>query len=160
MTTRKLVLCVLSIVGGVALSTAQDRPLISPIAGKSAIDVSSGYGMRVHPVLKIHRFHNGVDFDVPEGTPVRATAQGIVTQAGVKDGYGLVVRIKHGKGLETRYAHLSGLAIAKGAAVESGTVIGYSGKSGLASVPRLHYEVIKNGKYTDPKKYLPIYSGE
>jgi murein DD-endopeptidase MepM/ murein hydrolase activator NlpD len=129
-------------------------PSISPIRGKTCSDISGDFGPRVHPVLNIVKKHEGVDFDVPVGTPVRSTASGKVMLAGPVEGYGLEVVVAHGGGFRTLYAHLSRLAVAPGAIVKKGEVIAYSGKSGLVSTAHLHYEVLRNGKNVDPKLYI------
>lgn len=129
-------------------------PSISPIRGKSCSDITGDFGPRVHPVLNIVKQHEGVDFDVPVGTPVRSTASGKVLTAGPAAGYGLEVVVGHGRGFRTLYAHLSRLAVASGAKVKKGEVIAYSGRSGLASTAHLHYEVVRDGKNLDPKRYI------
>ena len=130
-------------------------PSISPIRGKSSADITAGFGARVHPVLNIVKRHEGVDFDVPSGTPVRSTAAGKVVLAGPVEGYGLEVVVAHGRGFRTLYAHLSSVAVAPGAIVKKGEVIAYSGRSGLASTEHLHYEIALNGKNVDPALYIP-----
>jgi murein DD-endopeptidase MepM/ murein hydrolase activator NlpD len=132
----------------------QTVPCICPTHGKTCADITGDFGPRKHPVLNIVKEHGGVDFDVPVGTPVVATARGKVALAGPKDGYGLEVVVAHGRGYRTVYAHLSRVAVAQGASVKKGEVIAYSGKSGLVSTPHLHYEVMKDGKNVDPKKYI------
>ncbi len=109
---------------------------------------------RFHPVLKKWRAHRGIDYGAPTGTPVRATASGSVRFAGRKGGYGKLVTLRHANGYGTRYAHLSrfGRGIRKGTRVEQGQVIGYVGKTGLASGPHLHYEFLVNGKQRNPLK--------
>jgi murein DD-endopeptidase MepM/ murein hydrolase activator NlpD len=129
-------------------------PSISPIRGKTCSDITGDFGPRVHPILNTVKQHEGVDFDVPVGTPVRSTAAGKVMTAGPVEGYGLEVVVSHGRGFRTLYAHLSRLAVAPGAKVQKGDVIAYSGKSGLVSTAHLHYEVLKDGKNVDPKLYI------
>ena len=97
--------------------------------------------------------HTGIDFRAPAGTPIQAAGDGIVTFAGFSDGYGRHVRIRHKRGYETLYAHMSGFAgLAAGATVNSGDVIGYVGMTGLASGPHLHYEFRVAGVHRDPLK--------
>lgn len=132
---------------GELLALARERtesipqmPAILPIQGR----LTSGFGMRRHPILRVHRMHNGVDFSVPTGTPVYATGDGIIEFAGVSSGYGLTVRVRHPKAeRKTLYAHLSRAAdgIRPGVQVKRGQVIAYSGNSGLSTAPHLHYEV-------------------
>lgn len=107
---------------------------------------------RYHPILRRYRSHEGIDYGAPPGTPVEATASGVVARAGYAGGYGRVVELRHAQGIRTRYAHLSaiGAGIRPGARVEQGTVIGRVGSSGLATGPHLHYEFIMNGRHRDP----------
>lgn len=109
---------------------------------------------RFHPVLKVHRPHYGVDFGAPKGTPVRATASGVVELAARKGGAGKMVEVRHSQGYRTLYLHLSGFApgIRRGARVSQGDLIGYVGSTGLSTGPHLDYRVKKNGKYLDPMK--------
>jgi murein DD-endopeptidase MepM/ murein hydrolase activator NlpD len=103
---------------------------------------------RYHPVLQRNRPHYGTDFGTGYGAPAKTTADGTVTFAGWDGGYGNLVRIDHGNGYETRYAHLSrfGNGIRRGARVKQGQVIGYTGATGLATAPHLHYEIRFNGQ--------------
>jgi murein DD-endopeptidase MepM/ murein hydrolase activator NlpD len=150
----KILTTVLMIVTFATISLGQGKPEISPIKGVKTIPDGYGFGPRVHPTLKVRKMHEGVDFKVPLGTPVRATAGGTVTEARSIEGYGLVVRIRHKNGYETFYAHLSKLAVKKGKTVREGDTIAFSGNSGLSAGPHLHYEVLKDGKRVDPKGYF------
>ena len=96
--------------------------------------------------------HRGIDFVVPRGTPVRATGDGVVEEAGWHGGYGRYVRIRHASGIRTAYAHLSHISrdIRRGARLTMGTVIGLSGSSGLSTGPHLHYEVLRGEVAIDP----------
>lgn len=117
---------------------------------------------RFHPILKRFRKHEGIDYGAPLGTPVEATASGVVTRAGWAGGYGRLVELRHAGGIRTRYAHLSaiGLGIRLGARVEQGAVIGRVGASGLATGPHLHYEFVLNGRHVDPLTVeLPAQAG-
>ncbi len=107
---------------------------------------------RYHPILKVARPHIGVDYAAGRGTPVMATANGVVTRRGVNGGYGNSVEITHANGFLTRYAHLNGFAsnIGVGTRVSQGQVIGYVGMTGLATGPHLHYEMHRNGRAVDP----------
>ncbi len=149
-----LFLLVVFLFAGLKNSPAQTAPSICPIRGKTAADISGDFGPRTHPVLKIVKQHDGVDIEVPVGTPVLATAAGKVVLAGPREGYGLEIELAHGGGFRTLYAHLSKVIVAPGAGVKKGQVIGYSGRSGLASTAHLHYEVVKDGKRVDPKPYF------
>ncbi|MBR0662441.1 M23 family metallopeptidase [Neoroseomonas oryzicola] len=118
--------------------------------------VSSGFGMRSHPVLGFNRMHQGIDFAAPTGTPVYAAADGIVVTAKREGGYGLMVRLRHAGGTETRYAHLSrfGRGITTGRRVRQGDVIGAVGSTGMSTGPHLHYEVIAQGRAVNPSRHV------
>jgi len=127
-------------------------PAIKPVNGS----ILSGYGMRLHPVLRYNRMHEGVDFRADVGTPVYATGDGDVTISGRRGSYGIMLVLDHGHGYETRYAHLSGFAdgIRPGVSVKRGDLIGYTGNTGMTQGPHLHYEVRINGEPVDPLNYL------
>ena len=114
--------------------------------------ISSGFGARFHPIFKNWRAHTGVDFAAPRGTRVLATADGHVVSAGARGGYGNAVEIRHGSGITTLYAHLSGFAsgIRAGARVRQGEPIGFVGATGFATGPHLHYEFKMAGIHQDP----------
>lgn len=122
-------------------------PVGSPLL-KSGL--SSGFGMRQHPLLGGLRFHAGVDLAARQGDEVFATAAGRVVQSGWSGGYGLAVTIDHGGGLETRCAHLSRLGVAAGEDVEAGALIGLVGSTGRSTGPHLHYELRRFGQPIDP----------
>ena len=125
--------------------------------------ISSGFSRsRYHPILKRSRPHLGVDYAASTGTPIIATADGTVVRAGRWGTYGTIVAIRHPKGVETRYAHMSRLAsgIRAGVRVRQGQVIGYVGMSGLAAGPHLHYEFIQNGRHVDPRAALRYGKGD
>jgi len=107
---------------------------------------------RFHPILKTHRPHHGVDYAASHGTPVSATGDGAVTYAGRRGAYGNLVILKHSNGYRTYYGHLSRIAkgIKKGARVNQGQLVGYVGKTGLATGPHLHYEMRAGGRYVNP----------
>lgn len=115
--------------------------------------LTSGFGMRLHPLLGFTRMHEGVDFGAPVGTPVLAAADGVVEEARWNGGYGRWLRIRHGSDLETGYGHLSAWVrgVSPGAAVRQGQVVAYVGATGLATGPHLHYEVFKAGRQIDPR---------
>lgn len=119
----------------------RQQPAILPLRGAR---LTSGFGMRRHPILRTVRMHNGVDFPTPRGTPIYATADGTVAFAGGRSGYGNVVEVNHPlANRKTRYAHLSRVApgIEPGTPVRRGQLIAYSGNTGLSTAPHLHYEV-------------------
>ncbi len=116
--------------------------------------LTSDFGMRTHPVLGGRRKHKGIDLAAPTGTPVYATADGIVDRAEWFSSYGLYVEIGHGAELETRYAHMSRLAVAEGQWVNKGDVIGYVGSTGRSTGPHLHYEVRIAGVAVNPIPYM------
>jgi len=121
--------------------------------------VSSGFGMRRHPVLGKYRGHKGVDYAAPTGTPIHTTADGVVAFAGVQRGYGNVVIVEHHGNYSTLYGHMKGFAsgIKKGQKVAQGQVIGYVGSTGMATGPHLHYEFRIAGTQVDPQSTdLPI----
>lgn len=116
--------------------------------------VSSGFGGRVHPIFKNWRAHTGVDFAAPHGARVIATADGHVVAAGTRGGYGNAVEIRHGGGVTTLYAHLSGFArgVRAGSRVRQGDPIGFVGSTGFATGPHLHYEFKLAGVHQDPMR--------
>jgi murein DD-endopeptidase MepM/ murein hydrolase activator NlpD len=126
-------------------------PSRMPLEGAS---LTSGFGMRTHPVLGGRRQHAGIDLAAPTGTPVYATADGIVGRADWYSSYGLYISINHGASMETRYAHLSRLAVAAGDNVKKGDLIGYVGSTGRSTGPHLHYEVRVDGLAVNPIPYM------
>jgi murein DD-endopeptidase MepM/ murein hydrolase activator NlpD len=118
--------------------------------------ISSGFGMRNHPILQQWRAHKGVDYAAPIGTRVRATGDGVVDFAGRRNGYGNVVVLRHNGGFSTYYAHLNGFArgVQRGARVAQGDIIGYVGQSGWATGPHLHYEFHVRNEYRNPLKLV------
>ena len=112
--------------------------------------MSSGFGMRFHPILGFSRMHQGLDFAAPTGTPVMASAGGRVLEAGWSGGYGKVVKLEHRNGMVTRYAHLSRIDVKPGQTVDQGQRVGAVGSTGLSTGPHLHYEVWVNGKPVNP----------
>lgn len=130
-------------------------PAIQPVANKELIGLASGFGMRIHPVYKVKKMHTGVDFAAAIGTPIYATADGVVDHLEVNfSGYGKSVEINHGFGYITRYAHMHGFTVRQGQAVKRGELIGYVGNTGLSTAPHLHYEVFINGQHVNPIHYF------
>lgn len=115
--------------------------------------MSSGYGMRHHPVLGYNKMHKGVDFAASRGTPIYAAGNGVIDKAGRNGGYGNYIRIRHKNGLKTAYAHMKKFArgMKNGKRVVQGQIIGYVGTTGRSTGPHLHYEVLRNGKQVNPK---------
>lgn len=142
---------------GRALQAYVTSTMVAPVDGP----ISLGFGPRRVPVNG-QKFHQGVDFPVPVGTPVRAPADGTVSRVKSEWGYGKVVEIDHGNGLKTRLAHLSGQQVKVGDKVRAGQVIALSGDTGtLADAgPQLHFEVWKDGKPIDPAKLLVLKTAE
>ncbi|MFV0305744.1 MAG: M23 family metallopeptidase [Moheibacter sp.] len=129
-------------------------PAIQPIANKDLKRLASGFGMRLHPVLKIGKMHEGLDFSAKTGTPIYATGDGKVKLSGREGGYGNVVKIDHNYGYETLYAHMSKTSVKTGQSVKRGDVIGYVGSTGLSTGAHLHYEIHKDGAPVDPVSYF------
>ncbi|MFZ4478471.1 MAG: M23 family metallopeptidase [Rhodoferax sp.] len=112
--------------------------------------ITSGFKMRFHPILQTMRAHQGVDYGAPQGTPVRSVGDGIVEFAGVQNGYGNMVILRHRNNHSTVYAHLSRITVRKGASVSQGQFVGAVGATGWATGPHLHFEFRVNGVYRDP----------
>jgi murein DD-endopeptidase MepM/ murein hydrolase activator NlpD len=112
--------------------------------------VSSGFAMRLHPILNSWRQHHGIDFAAPTGTPVRAVGDGTVEFAGTQSGYGNIVIVKHRNNQETAYAHLSRVDVKTGQSISQSQTVGAVGSSGWATGPHLHFEFRVNGEYHDP----------
>jgi murein DD-endopeptidase MepM/ murein hydrolase activator NlpD len=132
--------------GGVSI------PSLIPVSSSRAM--SSGFGMRVHPVLGGMRSHKGIDLPATTGTPIHASADGVVGKADWFGGYGLFVELDHGGNMETRYGHMSRIAVAEGQRVRKGDVIGYVGSTGRSTGAHLHYEVRIGGEAVNPVPYM------
>ena len=129
---------------GVGQQTGQ---MLMPVNGR----LTSPFGYRRHPILGYRRLHTGLDIAAPTGTPIRAAASGTVNFSGRNRGYGNYVRINHGSGTQTAYAHMSRIVARNGARVSQGQIIGYVGSTGMSTGPHLHYELIRNGRKVDPR---------
>lgn len=130
-------------------------PAIQPVSNKELIRLSSGFGMRFHPIYKVKKMHPGIDFSAPIGTPIYATADGVVDVQSVSfSGYGKTIEIDHGFGYRSRYAHMHGFAVSKGQKIKRGELIGYVGNTGLSTAPHLHYEVFINDRHVNPVHYF------
>lgn len=133
------------------------QPSLWPLQGR----LLSSFGHRTDPFSGEGAFHTGIDLAAPVGTPVRATADGIVTMAEWYSGYGKLIVIDHGNGLSTYYAHLSQIDVVAGQEVRRGSIIGLSGATGRVTSPHLHYEVRRGGNPINPYAFLARYaSGE
>ena len=119
---------------------------IRPASG----EITSGFGMRLHPILRRTRMHTGVDIGAGYGSPIRAAADGVVIMAGYMRGYGNTVIIDHGGGVSTLYGHCSVLSASEGQSVRQGQLVARVGSSGLSTGPHLHFEVRRNGSPVDP----------
>lgn len=140
---------------GMAATSAIAVPSRRPI---DAMKLSSAYGMRVHPVTGQLARHNGIDIPAPHGTPIYATADGVVGRAQRLGGYGLYVEVEHGSGIQTRYGHMSSFVVAPGQRVRKGDVLGYVGSTGRSTGNHLHYEVRIAGTPVNPIPFVE--SGE
>lgn len=123
---------------------------LSPLRG----EISSHFGMRVHPVSNQLQMHEGVDLVVPVGTPVQATAAGRVLFAGERGGYGNLVVIEHENGIQSLYGHLDSMDVAVGDRVERGQIVARSGNTGLSTGPHLHFEIRLGGRPVNPVEFL------
>lgn len=132
-------------------SFLEDVPRIWPVQKNR---ISSEFGTRRHPILNGRSNHTGVDIPGNYGSPIVATAEGVVTYAGYRYGYGYMVKIDHANGLQTVYAHASKLLVKKGDEVIQGQTIAKVGSTGLSTGPHIHYEIKINGAYIDPELFL------
>ena len=129
-------------------------PTIQPIKNKDLTRVASGFGYRIDPFTKKRRFHYGMDFTAKRGTPVYATGNGIVKRADNRSsGYGKHIRIDHGFGYVSLYAHLTKYNVRRGQRVKRGDIIGYVGNTGRSAGPHLHYEILKDKKKINPLNF-------
>ena len=112
--------------------------------------ISSGFGVRRHPILGYSKAHKGVDFAVPTGTPIMAAGDATVAEAGWKGSFGNYVRLQHTPQYSTAYAHMSKIAVKKGAKIRQGQTVGYVGSTGRSTGPHLHYEILSNGSQVNP----------
>ncbi len=123
--------------------------------------LSSGFGVRKHPILGYNKMHKGLDFAAPSGTPIYAAGDGVIERIGRNGGYGKYIRIRHHSGYKTAYAHMKGYGkgVKKGKRVKQGQIIGYVGTTGRSTGPHLHYEVLVNNKQVNPRK-IKLPAGE
>ena len=129
-------------------------PAIQPIKNEDLTRMASGYGYRSDPFTKVRKFHYGMDFTAPRGTPIYASGDGVVKRAdGRASGYGKHIRIDHGYGYVSLYAHLYKYNVRRGQKVKRGDLIGYVGSTGRSQAPHLHYEVFINKKRINPVNF-------
>jgi murein DD-endopeptidase MepM/ murein hydrolase activator NlpD len=130
----------------------ESKPITTPI--KNTFSLSSEYGPRLDPFNSKQSFHSGLDFQSPAGTPIYATANGIVIKSTIDPSYGRLVSINHGDGYISRYAHALELYVREGDKVARGQLIGLIGVSGRSTGPHLHYEILKSGETIDPQEMI------
>lgn len=134
---------------------AGEKPSISPVDLAKA-KIGDGFGFRIHPATKTNKMHNGIDFMLPEGESVMATASGEVVDVGSDKDRGTYVNIKHDEVYTTTYSHLKSAVVKIGDIITKKQLVGYVGSTGkTSSEPHLHYEVLKEGKHVNPIDYLP-----
>lgn len=128
-------------------------PCIKPVREdklQKSMNILSGFGYRIHPIYKVKKFHAGVDFPARVGTAIQASGDGVVVEAGWHSGYGQCVKISHGYGYETWYAHMNKIYVHPGEKLKKGHKIGEVGDTGLSTAPHLHYEVHFKGNPINP----------
>jgi murein DD-endopeptidase MepM/ murein hydrolase activator NlpD len=133
-----------------SVSELSDYPIIFPI--KNPV-ISSGFGMRKHPVYKVRKFHTGIDMPKAKGTPVYATGNGVVSRKGYCSGYGYFIKVQHAGGFRSFYAHLSKTMVNVGDSVEIAQQIACVGNTGISTGSHLHYEVRKENYFLNPKEW-------
>jgi murein DD-endopeptidase MepM/ murein hydrolase activator NlpD len=130
-------------------------PAIQPVSNQELKRLSSGFGMRTDPILKVPKMHEGVDFSAPRGTPIYATGDGVISAVKTSfGGYGKHIIIDHGFGFETLYGHMDRFEARQGQKIKRGELIGYVGNTGKSTAPHLHYEVFKDGRNVNPVHYF------
>ncbi len=137
-----------------SIAAAQARQAATPSIWPTTGTITSGYGYRQNPFGWGKQFHSGLDIGARTGTPIYATAKGVINYSGYQSGYGYVVFINHGYGYSTTYAHMSKFVVKRGQSVQKGQLIGYVGSTGRSTGPHLHYEVRINGGTQNPINYL------
>lgn len=140
---------------GLSVSELCDYPIIFPI--KKPV-ISSGFGMRKHPIYKVRKFHTGIDIPKAKGTPVYATGNGVVIRKGYNSGYGNFVEIQHAGGFRSFYAHLNKTIVNRGDSVSIAQQIACVGNTGVSTGCHLHYEVRKGNYFLNPKEWCCLLS--
>lgn len=132
-------------------NTSRQFLMRRPVRGED-VRITSGFGVRRHPILQIPKMHTGVDWACAMGTPIMAAGSGVIEEAGRKGEYGNYIRIRHANGYKTAYGHMARFAagVSEGVKVRQGQIIGYVGTTGLSSGPHVHFEVLVNNSYVDP----------
>ncbi len=138
------------------LRMLESIPSIWPASGA----LSSGFGMRIHPIYGYEKYHSGIDISALYGSPIYSTAYGRVTYAGYYSGYGNTVMVDHGNGMQTLYGHCSSIDVQEGQMVRKGQIVARIGSTGLSTGPHVHYEVQLAGAPTDPEPYLEYTSSK
>jgi murein DD-endopeptidase MepM/ murein hydrolase activator NlpD len=136
------------------LRQQKDVYLATPRGWPVSGDITSPYGLREHPVNGGEDFHSGVDISVPTGTPVHATAEGVVSFSGWNGGSGNLVGLEHGLGYSTFYAHNRTNLVKVGQHVKRGDIVAYAGSTGNATGPHSHYEIWKDGRHVNPQPFI------
>ncbi len=136
------------------INSSQDMLATTPSIWPTEGWVTSPFGRRISPFTGQTEMHSGIDISGKIGTPIKAPAKGVVSFTGVDGGYGNTIVVKHGAGLDTRYAHLHKIAVKEGDMVNRGEIIGYLGNSGRSTGPHLHYEIRLNGVSVNPMRYI------
>jgi murein DD-endopeptidase MepM/ murein hydrolase activator NlpD len=136
------------------LAEQKDLYLATPMGWPADGSISSGYGARNHPLTGFPGFHSGVDISIPDGSPVRSTAEGVVSYSGWTARSGYTVVVEHGHGFRTAYAHNRKNLVRVGQRVQRDEVIAVSGSTGNSTGPHVHYEIWKNGRHVNPSGYL------
>lgn len=128
-------------------------PSIMPLASKDLKHIASGWGIRIHPIDKVPKFHHGMDFSAAKGTEIHATGNGVIERAYISPSYGNVILVNHGYNYKTLYAHMSGFNVKQGQKVTRGQIIGFVGNTGRSRGAHLHYEVHYKGAKVNPKNF-------
>jgi murein DD-endopeptidase MepM/ murein hydrolase activator NlpD len=157
--TEQSLTCIQDLLGKLEVATAVHSVAYMPMPTQMPISspkIGSPFGNRLDPITGHLAFHSGLDFEAPTGTQIRSAGGGVVKTASWVSDLGLVVEIDHGKGLLTRYAHTSRVFVKPGDVVTPGLVIAEVGSTGRSTGPHLHFEILQNGRFVDPRTYLNI----
>jgi len=155
-----LLLGTVMLFSGFPASSVSGFSAVSYVYPLMAPRVSSGFGLRIHPIRRFSRDHQGVDLAAPIGSPIRAISAGTIVFADPYQGYGKLVVIKHNHGITSHYAHCDKLRVNPGQRVKAGEIIAYVGSSGLSTGPHLHFEIRYNGRAINPETLIPGLASE